>query len=88
MRRPTLTRILALERSLAPCIDPVLQIVLRVNAAVSKEDLRAYARIEARPEWERTETEQSVFARCEQAYRDAFSVWSTDELRRIAEGLG
>jgi hypothetical protein len=84
MRRNTLNRIVALERSLAPGIDPIDRVVLQVRAVVSDGDLRIYARLEALPESERTQSEQDVFARCEQAYIDAFSVWSTDELTQIA----
>ena len=41
MRRQMLNRILALERSLAPGIDPVDRIILQVRAAVSEEDLQS-----------------------------------------------
>jgi hypothetical protein len=84
MRRNTLNRIVALERSLAPGIDPIDRVILQVGAAVSDGDLRIYARLEALPESERTQSEQAVFARCEQAHIDALSVWTSDELRQIA----
>ena len=60
-----------------------MRAVLQVRAAVSDGDLRIYARHEARAESERTQSEQAVFARCEQAYIEAFSVWTNDELRQI-----
>jgi hypothetical protein len=87
MRRDTLNRILVLERSLAPGIDPIDRILLQVRAAVSAEDLRAYARLEAQPESERTQSEEAAYARCEQAYSEAFSVWTTDELKQIVASL-
>jgi hypothetical protein len=83
MRRNTLNRIVALERSLAPGLDPIDRVILQVRAGVSDGDLRIYAGLEALAESERTQSEQAVFARCEQAYIDAFSVWTSDELRQI-----
>ena len=72
-----------MERSLAPGIDPIDRIILQVGAAIAQEDLRIYAGLETRPESERTQSEQTVFARCEQAYIEAFSVWTSDELKQI-----
>jgi hypothetical protein len=74
--------------ALAPGLDPIDRVILQVRAAVSDGDLRIYARIEALPESERTQSEQAVFAGCEQAYIVAFSVWTSDELRQIAEEMG
>jgi hypothetical protein len=84
MRRNTLTRIVALERALAPGLDPIERVILQVRAVVSDGDLPIYARLEGLPESERTQSEEAVFARCEQAYIDAFSVWTSDELTQIA----
>jgi hypothetical protein len=72
-----------LERSLAPGIDPIDRIILQVRAAVSDGDLRIYAGLETRLESERTQSEQTLFARCDQAYIEAFSVWTSDELKQI-----
>jgi hypothetical protein len=83
MRRNTLNRIVALERSLAPGIDPIDRIILQMRAAVSDGDLRIHASLEALPESERTQSEQTVFERCEQAYIETFSAWTTGELKQI-----
>ena len=83
MRRNTLNRIVALERSLAPGIDPIDRIILQMRAAVSDGDLRTHASLDAPPESERTQSQQTVFERCKQAYIEVFSVWTSDELKQI-----
>jgi hypothetical protein len=78
MRQTTLNRIRNLERILTPGKDAIERIMLKLRFAVAAEDLQSCAQLESRPELERTPSEQALVERCEQAYIETFSAWTTN----------